>query len=248
MRLIQEQHEALVRSQRLKDALSSFVVHDLKSPLASLAVIIDDASIDRKIEPETLECLAGARESVDAMSRLILNLLDISRSDSSSLTLVVRDVNLGDLLQEAVAGFGRRAQRREIKLSLQRGEGSLNVAADADLIRRMFLNLIDNALRFSPSSRSVIVRCSRDEAGVVVRICDEGPGVPPEYAEKIFDRFFQVEARSGIDAQSNRGLGLTFCKLVAEAHGGRIWVEPNTPRGAVFCVFIPERAAGAGAR
>lgn len=245
LRLIQEQNEALVRSQQLKDALSSFVVHDLKSPLASLAVSIDAASIDTKLNPETLECLAGARDAVDMLSRMITNLLDISSSDSGAMRLSRRDVDLGALIEDTAAGLRRRAQRRRVEVTVEQASPPVHVLADMDLLRRTILNLLDNALRYSPSKGRIHIACLRQGSDVEVRVCDEGPGVPAEYAEKIFDRFFQVEAPNDADAQSNRGLGLTFCRLAIEAHGGRIWVEPTTPRGATFCFRLPERV-GAG--
>src|SRR4051812_42500191 len=122
MRLIQDQHEALVRTQRLKDALASFVVHDLKSPLASVAVSIDAASIDSGLDPETQECLAGAREAVDTMSRLILNLLDISKSEGGALTTSLRDIDLGDLVRDVVASVRPRALRRGVPIAFERGD------------------------------------------------------------------------------------------------------------------------------
>jgi signal transduction histidine kinase len=108
------------------------------------------------------------------------------------------------------------------------------IAADPDLLRRVLENLVDNAIRHAPPESSVRVSSIDHGATVELRITDAGPGVPPQLRERMFDRFVQGSA----PARGGRGLGLAFCKLAVEAHGGTIWIEDASP-GAVFCVQLP---------
>ena len=110
--------------------------------------------------------------------------------------------------------------------------------ADADLIRRIIENLLDNAIRHAPENTEVRVVAMRREGAVEISVADAGPGISPETREKIFERFVQVESGSLVATGTGRGLGLAFCKIAVEAHGGSIWVEDGRP-GSVFCMRLP---------
>jgi two-component system, sensor histidine kinase and response regulator len=112
------------------------------------------------------------------------------------------------------------------------------IHADEDLFRRTLTNLVENAIRYAPPETSIRVTAAYLAAGVELRVADAGRGIPPQMRDKFFDPFVQVESDEQPVARSGRGLGLTFCKLAIEAHGGRIWVEDGEP-GAVFCVRLP---------
>ena len=114
----------------------------------------------------------------------------------------------------------------------------LEIDVDPDLLRRVLLNLLDNALKYSPSGSQTRLEAGVAEGGVLFRVRDQGRGVPEHMREAIFDKFIRLE-EEGAKTRSSSGLGLTFCQVVAEAHGGRIWVEENQPRGSVFIVEIP---------
>ena len=113
------------------------------------------------------------------------------------------------------------------------------IHADEDLLRRTLTNLVENALRYAPSQTSVTVASGRVVGGTELRVADAGSGIPPEMREKIFSAFVQVESGDRIVAHGSRGLGLTFCKLAVEAHGGTIWIEDAAP-GTVFCMRLPD--------
>jgi two-component system sensor histidine kinase/response regulator len=110
---------------------------------------------------------------------------------------------------------------------------------DVDLLRRTLENLIENAIRHAPRNSEVRVSCSRQENAVELRVADAGSGIPPDMREKVFERFVQVDGAERTVSRAGRGLGLTFCKLAVEAHGGKIWVEDAGP-GAVFCVRLAD--------
>jgi len=114
----------------------------------------------------------------------------------------------------------------------------LELDADQDLLGRVLLNLLDNALKYSAPGSQTRIEASEVDGGVCFRVSDQGQGVPEHMREVIFDKFVRLE-EEGATTRSSSGLGLTFCQVVAEAHGGRIWVEENEPRGSVFLVEIP---------
>jgi signal transduction histidine kinase len=121
-----------------------------------------------------------------------------------------------------------------VSLSTAVSDG-LTVQADPDLFRRVIENLIDNAIRHAPEGTIVSVTAAPTETGAVVRVADQGIGVPEAQRALVFERFAQAE----VTGRANRGLGLSFCKLAVEAHGGQIWIEDAAP-GAVFCVRLPD--------
>jgi K+-sensing histidine kinase KdpD len=130
-----------------------------------------------------------------------------------------------------------RAQRLNQKMNWD-CPSDLEIEADQDLLRRVLLNLLDNALKYSPSGSQTQIEAGAVKEGVCFRVRDQGQGIPEHMREVIFDKFIRLEDE-GARTRSSSGLGLTFCQVVAEAHGGRIWVEENQPRGSVFVVEIP---------
>jgi two-component system, sensor histidine kinase and response regulator len=129
-----------------------------------------------------------------------------------------------------------RAKSAGIELKLE--VGASVVAADEDLLRRVLENLVDNAIRHSPEGSKIQLSSVQHEGGVEIRVADGGPGIEPAARERVFERFVQLENEPTIKRRGGRGLGLAFCKLAVEAHGGKIWIEEGRP-GAVFCLRLP---------
>jgi signal transduction histidine kinase len=165
-----------------------------------------------------------------------MNLLDISKADEGRLTPRLADVDAHELVTSVLAELEVMAQAKQVALAQDVNVARMRV--DEDLVRRLTINLAENAVRHAPSQSTVVVAITQDGAELNLRVVDAGRGVPSEMRDKIFDPFVQVEGGSAVVARTGRGLGLTFCKLVAEAHGGRIWVEDALP-GSAFCVRLP---------
>ena len=146
-----------------------------------------------------------------------------------------------ELTQEAIESLGGTTLDRTVRL--ERPERPCLVRCDPDIIRRVVANLVANGLKFTPDGGTVVVAVSRDETVVRVSVQDDGRGVPPEYREKIFEKFGQVQARKERKKYST-GLGLAFCKLAVEAHGGRIGVESEVGQGSNFWFELPVRGDG----
>jgi len=235
--LVRRQRDDLIRLELQKERLMAFVVHDLKNPVATVDLHAQVLLRDKDASERVRETASLIRDEVRALMRLILNLLDISKSEEGRLAVSLVAVDMKALVTATFEALSVRAKAKAITLESDTRVASIR--ADHDLLRRVVENLLDNALRHAPEDSTVRVSLSRTEGGVEIRIADTGAGVPKELRESIFERFFQVETGQSAAPRAGRGLGLAFCRLAVEAHGGRIWVEDGAP-GAVFCVRLPD--------
>jgi signal transduction histidine kinase len=190
------------------------------------------------LPPGVSESATQIRAAARQLTRMILNLLDVSKADEGQLAPKRTPLDVTKLVDGVLADLDVSAQSRRVHL--QRAVEANRVLADEDLLRRTLTNLVENAIRHAPPETTIKVAATTVDGATELRVSDAGSGIPPELREKVFDAFVQAD-RSGA-AQGNRGLGLTFCKVAVEAHGGRIWVEDGTP-GAIFCVRLPNDGA-----
>jgi two-component system sensor histidine kinase/response regulator len=235
--LLKHQREDMLRLQLQKERLMSFVVHDLKNPVNAMDLHAQLILRDRELPERARDSAAQIRREARQLNRMILNLLDVSKGDEGKLVARRSEVDLKALLVEVFVEAEMAAQARQVHL-----QSSLEVErlrADEDLLRRTLSNLVENAIRHAPPDSAVTVEATLLPEGVGLRVTDAGRGIPEDMMAKIFDPFVQVEgsALHGT-SRAGRGLGLAFCKLAVEAHGGSIWVEDALP-GAIFCVRIP---------
>ncbi|MBX3228775.1 MAG: GAF domain-containing sensor histidine kinase [Labilithrix sp.] len=231
----------LVRLERQKRELTELVVHDLKNPIASILPNARYLARTTGLSENAKTAAQDITSSTEAMLRLVMNLLDISRAEDAALVPRCEPVVLADLLDSVRAGAAARATEQGGTLALDVADDAGTASLDADLVRRVLDNLADNALKYAPGG-TVTLGARADAAGVRVTVADDGPGIPAAARAAIFEKYARVDGSP--HAERSRGLGLTFCRLAVEAHGGRIWVEERTPRGAVFCMTLP-RARGA---
>ena len=171
---------------------------------------------------------------------MINDLLDISKMESGTLTLELGQVDLRHTVEEAANTVKGLAREKELELVVEVEVELPEIEADPDKLRRTVVNLLGNAVKFTPSGGRVSVGAKNvpDRDAVLLYTSDTGEGIPEEYREKIFEKFGQVETRKS-GRKMSTGLGLTFCKMVAEAHGGRIWVESEPGKGSTFYVELP---------
>lgn len=233
--LVRRQRDDLMRLQLQKERLSSFVVHDLKNPVNTLDLHAQLLLREPDLPARAKESVLHIRSEARSLLRLILNLLDISKSEEGRLTPHPEPIGTDAFLAEIFDAFAMRA--RDSQIELRREVGIETIVADVDLLRRVLENLVDNALRHAPSQSTLSVSVSAAAPHVELRVSDQGRGIAAEQRDTIFERFVQG-AREQVLTRSGRGLGLAFCRLAVEAHGGQIWVEDGNP-GAVFCVRLP---------
>ncbi|MBX3232450.1 MAG: response regulator [Labilithrix sp.] len=233
---LRKERDQLVRVQRHKDLLSALLVHDLKNPLSSVL-----ANSQFVLENPTDEEATGALEDVisaaEAIHQMVLNLLDVGRAEDGALAPAIEEVDLHRLFEELDRYSRRRLATRQQRLELGREAAPRAIRADAALLSRTLQNLLDNSMKYSPPGSAIGLDVEVTPAALRFRVRDDGPGIPADQRARIFEKYAQVDGRA--PDRASRGLGLVFCRLATEAHGGRIWVEENPPRGSAFVVELP---------
>jgi two-component system sensor histidine kinase/response regulator len=233
-RSLEEANLQLRKLQDLRDNLTHMIVHDLRSPLSAIIANLDlVARREKSLSPVGAESLADARASSQTLVRMVSSMLDVSRMEAGQLELVRADCDLGALCHEAVRSV--RVPGSDVECVVDAPE-KIVVSADKELLVRVLENLLGNAFKFAPAGSMVHVAVARLDASVRVTVVDGGPGIAPELHARIFEKFGQAQPGG---ARSGSGLGLTFCKLAVEAHGGRIGVESQPGQGATFWFELP---------
>ena len=200
--------------------------HDLRTPLASLRLLVE--SIDDGVATgETRErYLREIRTHVGVLSDLIDDLFELSRIEAGDISWTMRQVELGELIDEAVAAMRAAAAERGVRVAAELPAGGLLAEANAEKVQRVLFNLIQNAIRHTPADGSVTVRARPQGRAVEVEVDDQGKGIPAADAAHVFEAFYRGDASRGEDGA---GLGLAISKAIVEAHGGSIWLEPGEP-------------------
>lgn len=236
---LRQERDKLVQLQLQKDELSALLVHDLKNPLASILAngefVVGTPSLPSQVQ----EAVRDVVTSAGTMHRMVVNLLDINRSEDGCLVVRRDAIDPAVLVEELQSLSRRRLANRKQNLVLSR-TGERRIDGDRELVQRVLENLLDNCMKYTPSGGTIWIDITDDASGgVEIRVRDEGKGIPPAYRERIFEKFTQLERDAQVHARTSHGLGLVFCRLAVEAHGGKVWVEDNQPRGSSFCVRLP---------
>ncbi len=234
-------HEALI----LQEQLSQFIVHDLRSPLTNVITglqTLQGMHTDETPDVEK-ELVDMAVISADRQLTLINSLLDLPRIESGKMPMDRQVVEVSVLAEETTAQLTLWASQNNVSLKCSIDPEAKSVFADHVLTGRVLTNLVSNALKFSPAGSTITIASEPFEGGkVLLSVRDQGPGIPKKWADKVFDKFSQVEARTA-GAAVGTGLGLTFCRMAVEAQGGRIWLESKEGEGTVFKFTLPSGAS-----
>lgn len=236
---VEGQYRRLEKLELLRDSLVHMIVHDLRSPLAGIRAYLDLLQLDGagKLDMELTDSIDAARKVAVEMTDMVSDLLDVSRLEVGKMPLELAPADVGALVVEAIGAAGAAAR---VRIRVEPPADKLRVVCDAGVIRRVIANLVGNAVKFTPVSGQITVLVRGDGAEVRVEVADTGAGIPKEYHEKVFEKYGQVEAaRHG--AKHSTGLGLTFCKLAVEAHGGRVGLESAVGKGSTFWLLLPVR-------
>jgi heavy metal sensor kinase len=205
--------------------------HELRTPLAVIRGIGEMGLRETRTPAEYKEAMGGMLEEVDRLTRLVDTLLRLSRGDAGTVPLSRDDVDLGELAHEVASSLGILAEERQQRLQVA-ADGHVRVAVDRLVLRDAITNVVDNAIKYSPPGSRIDMRVDSDARQATLSIADQGPGVPAEHRERIFDRFYRIdEGRSR--EMGGTGLGLAIAKWAVEANGGRIALE-SSGSGSVF--------------
>lgn len=224
--------------EKLKEDLSGMIVHDLRSPLTAIKGGFDLLKIMYAKDEKILKITKTGTFAVQKLISMMNDLLYITKFENGKIELERNEISLNTLMTECVNLHKPIAEREKKFVELVPMEKEIKVFADSDKIFRVFANLIINAIKFSPSNSSVFVSAERQENKVRIKIQDKGEGIPEQYLDKIFDKFTQVKSRK-LGRSTGTGLGLTFCKMVIEAHEEQIWVESKLGEGSTFIFTLP---------
>jgi len=226
---------------RMKTEFIATVSHEFRTPLTSINMTMDILSqqILGPITPQQAELLRNAKDDCERLTKLVKELLDISRMQSGKYQMKMVPLQLDRVIEEAVKPLQLLFEEKGITLGVNMDE-AFAFSADAQQMNWIFSNLLNNALRHTPKGGSVTIRASRKRGEILVAVSDTGPGIPKEVQKSIFDKFVQIKKESETTPGSV-GLGLAIARQAVESHGGRIWVESETGAGSCFYFTIPNR-------
>ncbi len=230
-------------AQTRQEELSHFIVHDLRSPLGVIMMGLRTLQEfdNENLTPDQQRVITLCLSSCDRQLILINSILDLARLESGQMPLQQTSVNVEDVTQAAVAPLQLWGQQRKIALSTHIDAGVTAVYADPVLLERILVNLLGNAIKFTRENSEVTVHAGVSEPGVIAfSVRDQGPGIPVEWADKVFEKFAQTGNGGGSGKKYGSGLGLHFCRLAVEAQGGRIWINSQIDQGTVITFTLPD--------
>ncbi|MCB8988752.1 MAG: hypothetical protein H6661_13510 [Ardenticatenaceae bacterium] len=232
----------LQAAEALRDDLTDMVVHDLRTPLTSMRLSLDllEKLLDAPEQAEFRQRLIdNAQGSVEQMLVLINQMLDLAKLEAGQLNLSCQPLALPQLLQEKAQFYMPQAEASEKHIYVETQPDLPLISADPDLVGRVVDNLVGNALKYTRAGGRISLCAQASGTAVLVQVADDGEGIAPEAAARIFDKFYQVTDAEGQPLRRGTGLGLSFCKLVVEAHNGRIWVDSQPGQGSTFSFTLP---------
>lgn len=243
----EESNAELRRLNQIRSEFTSMVSHELRTPLTaikeSIAIILD--GVDGPITEEQSETLSLAKNNVDRLSRLISNVLNFARLESGKLELHLDETDLKALIAEVCALMKISAVKKALALSCRLPDHAVEVVCDPDNMMQVLINLIDNAIKYTPRGGRIGVELAERNSHVEIRVRDSGIGIPKEDQKRIFDLFAQSFHR-GLWHAGGAGVGLAICKRLVEQHDGRISVESRPGEGSTFTVVLPKVPATKG--
>ncbi len=224
--------------RKMKDEFVSIVSHELRTPLTSIkgALGLLAGGVTGVLPPKAAEMANIAQGNVERLSRLVNDILDLQRIESGRITMDKRPWEIAGLIKESAESVHLVAEAEGVTILTSCCQAS--VQADRERMVQAFVNLLGNAIKFSPRGGRIEFAAERTSGGVLFRVKDEGRGIPKEKLETIFERFVQVDA-SDAREKGGSGLGLAICRTIVEQHGGRVWAESEPGKGSTFYVQLP---------
>ena len=233
--------QRLKELDQMKSAFVSNVSHELRTPLTAIKASADNM-LDRllgDLNEKQVGYLTRIKSNTDRLARLINDLLDLSTIEAGKINLRLMNLPLVALIKEAAESLRPVATEKLIQLNVICADPRVIAWADRDKVIQVLMNLIGNALKFTPLRGDVIVAVTKNDASwVQISVTDSGPGIPEEEVNKVFDRFYQID-QAGKQKTQGTGLGLAISKALVEMHGGKIWVESEAGKGSTFCFTLP---------
>ncbi|MGH9748296.1 MAG: response regulator [Candidatus Polarisedimenticolia bacterium] len=238
---LEQKNAELIRMQGFRESLTQMVVHDLKNPLASIMGNVQLMGMQKTdlSGPRFEELLQRTQESTRQLMRMILNILHIGKLEERRMPLRLEPVRLAAVVQENVEEMTGLTSRDGIRLANRVAPDLPAVVADRELVSRVLANLLSNAVKHTPGGGEVAVEARIEGGEAILKVSDTGEGIPEDLQPHIFDKFVGGQADNSRRMLYDSGLGLTFCRLAVECHGGRIWLESKPRAGTTVFVALP---------
>ena len=232
---LQASQQRLEEAQATREQFVQMLVHDLRNPLASLLSALELVEEFGELAGPQREFFDMARRNGQTLLGMVNDVLDVSRAENSGLALECVPLPAAGLVTQALARVEPLAAAKSVTLALDAAPEAPAVLADEEKITRVLANLLGNAVRFTPAGGRVSISAAADGAALCFAVCDGGPGLPEDVRRVIFEKFNPAARGAG----ASTGLGLAFCKAVAEAHGGSVAVDSQPGRGSTFSLRVP---------
>jgi NtrC-family two-component system sensor histidine kinase KinB len=237
-------HDITLQKQidKMKDNFVHSITHDLRNPVSSIRGFVKflQDGVGGPITEQQRHMLNVIDRASFRLLNMINDILDVARIEAGKMIINLEECNINTILSRVEELEAPLAERKNIALLFFHPENTINITADGNLLERVLINLVGNAIKFTPEGGKVEVGVEDLEDRVLFYVKDTGEGIPPEYLDKIFDKFQQLHSTQ---SRSGTGLGLTICKYVVEAHLGKIYVESKLKVGSKFSFYIPKGLA-----
>jgi heavy metal sensor kinase len=237
-------NETLTRLEYSFDQMGRFTAdasHELRTPLTAIRTVGEVGLRGKRDETAYREIIGSMLEEVDRLSLLVDRLLTLSRADTGQEKLSIDVIDLGELADEVADQLSVLAEDKKQSITVQHSANP-RWMGDPVVLRQALLNLVDNAIKYTPEGGRISIRVAQSGAGATIDVIDTGPGIPSELQRRIFDRFYRVE-ESRSREKGGTGLGLSIAKSAVEANGGHLTLEPATA-GSMFRITLPHTAPG----
>lgn len=233
-----EKAALLAKNEQLRANLLRSISHDLRTPLTSISgnagiLLESEENIDRE---KRKQLYADIYDDSIWLINLVENLLSVTRIEDGTMKMRLSTELIDEVVTEALRHTDRR--RGEHRIQVKHADTFLLVKMDSRLIMQVIINLVDNAIKYTPPESNIIIEIKKEQNQAVITVSDDGTGITQEAKAHIFDMFYTAETKSA-DSRRSLGLGLALCKSIVAAHGGTITVSDNIPHGAVFTVMLP---------
>lgn len=234
----------LEKIQRAKQELVRFAIHDLRNALTAVWMLAHALATHRALHPALASITDDLATALTTMRRIVQGLGDNDRAERGELVVRCAPVGLARLLGDVARRWTRPAHARGVFVEV-RCEPAAVASIDMTLIERVLDNLVANAIDFAPAGTAVTISARSTGSGCELAVADAGPGIAPADRGRLFD-LYAIGSSAPVHHRAATGIGLAFCRLAVDAHGGRIWVDNNVPRGSVFRIELPDGPAAGG--
>jgi two-component system sensor histidine kinase KdpD len=237
-------HQAEIKQKvdELQTALLNSISHDLRTPLVSIIGTLSSLKDkEQRLDENTLKSLIEiASDEADRLDHIVTNLLDVSRIEAGAIKLSLQPVELQDLIGTTLGNMKISAEDRK-RIRVDIAENLPFISADFGLITHVLSNVLDNALKYSPSDSPIDIKSYPDDKSLIIEVSDRGPGIAPQQQERIFDKFYRIQSPGNV---TGTGLGLSICKGIVEAHGGSISAHSRNGGGTTIKIVLPANHSG----